>query len=1009
MPDTTFVKSVEKEKIFEDPLDKDEEYQLEADDEEYYLEAAEADGERNPTLYIGLGGTGIATINELKRIFKLNNNGVVPPGIAFLGIDSDQREVASSKIAKSNVEVFTYSVKNPNLFYKNSKDSGKYKWVTQSYIPDKGFLGAAQYRQVSRLFFFKHRNKIYQKISETINAILPATASQTTGTKQCDVYVINSLCGGAGSGMFLDIAANIKEYAANIGSFDLTLFGVLVSGDVYQRFLNLDSHKRLLANTYSCLKDLQYFQNTSSQEIQFDYSDASITAKPLLFDLVLFVQGANVTGNPTIQSAKQLRDFLANSIYLMSATPVSKDNRRSMWINPSSPYQFTLKNFEGAPRFLSSIGYLKIKYPNQEILGLMNSHYGEKLLSFFLESTIPNMGFLEAHFGITEKNMSKKIKEINTIDYIKKMAKLEIDRGLEYEDYVKSFFDSINNVNVDEVTKLLENIVENEDWESIGIKVDELEDVKNKEIIELVNDLKRQKDKFISDFVQKLESFPSKFSQEGIAQKDLITFLSILITELDNEETNAIKELNKINNLLDATSKDKFIEKEEVKAMINDKPFWRPKSKLLIEVEEFAVKFAEELRYKILREVFSTVIELYRELDSSINEHSERIKKIIVKLEKIKNRYLSYKGIYKKRLMRLIGGKSQFDNHLEFSIVNTDYIEKKITQMEGDQKYHEKIRHLFASDKTLFWNFYKIYSEDDIFEFLQNDISDFIEKYKKENLSEVFNEVGIKAKDYITNDVQKYKNLCQAQWNYADNYEFEIKGTPTIGLPEDLRDLIPDSPPSIDPLEIDVFKIDYAAPVQAIKQIKTWSNNYRLENNSSENPNSIHNITGATLWKEADTFPSKEDSLILFSLGLALGTIVKPTDEESTEIKRINKNEYGNYISRLGQKYYLMPYYDSPKHLKDKVISLGQGRANAYQVFRMNKQYSKIIMDWFENRTLALGLNKVVEYLERYMNDYLKDDINSSEISLNEQANAEWLALKKYIDEIKNNKSVYLP
>ena len=73
---------------------------------------------QNPTLIIGLGGTGIRAIDSLKKLMIDNSGGKkIRSGVGFLGFDCDQNEVMQCRNLQANVEVFATTLSNPKKFH----------------------------------------------------------------------------------------------------------------------------------------------------------------------------------------------------------------------------------------------------------------------------------------------------------------------------------------------------------------------------------------------------------------------------------------------------------------------------------------------------------------------------------------------------------------------------------------------------------------------------------------------------------------------------------------------------------------------------------------------------------------------------------------------------------------------------------------------------------------------------------------------------------------------------
>jgi len=1020
---TTFAQSMEEETfagVFNKSEILSEELVFNAQNED----RADADSDHNAVLYIGLGGTGLNSVDRLKKIMAENNDGIVPKGIGFLGFDCDKDEVKSCKFLQPNVEALALTVPNPKETYSLHKNEEFFNWMTQKKLPTDGEFGAAQYRQVSRMLFFKHQELFYKAISEKINRILPEVPAQATGIIHLDVYIISSLCGGAGSGMFIDAAANLRYFAKNFGNFELSLFGVFVTGDVYQRFPKIPTrqHSRLLANTYACIKDLQFFQDDNSEHIvdvdrPFNIiypNDVSLNINQKLFDLVLLIQGSNRTGLPTIQSAAQLRNFIANAVYLFSFTPVNINDRRSKWINPGSGFNLTKKHKEGSPKAFCSIGYSRLRYPEIELINYLNGYFGEKLLSNYLDITFVNTALLEKYLNISSEKFSENPEIISNNDYMKLIAAEELDNGLEFDDIYANFVSGLTalDFNEDEIESQISTIIDGEDWEDIRSKLNENENAKKQQLANIENILTNLKKEFFNGFDAYINRLPEKFVGMRIGVSHIKSFFNNLQIELDDEEIEANYKLLKIDSLAQNAASRLQDEKSIMNIIIDDKPFLRPKAKLKEEAGGYIDALQEFLKHQRQSLIIKNILDVYRDLDVIINDRTRKIDKIIPKLESVRSNYSAFKTEYRNILKRILGSKSATDNLMEFSILTPDNVEEFRKEFLEKNPINNQIKSLFADEFGKFWSFYNKKMKDaDIFEIIQNRIEELFGVYRK-SLSDVVEDLNIEENE-LKEKLAEINAKTSAQWSIDRNYFADIETTSTFGYPENLK-LEVDAPNSISDKQIDLLKVEYGVPAQMIIQMKIWGKYYQLENNDPDNPNTLHIFPQSSLWSEADSFPANEDSLLLFALGLAFNKSIEITDEERAAISSQYKKNVGNYISQIGNNFYLTPYYSKelakePSKMESDLYSLGLGRENAFKEFRSKKIYSQQIIEWIKGRIMPMDLESVINDLKNYINGTLLEDKRTAQTGLGIQIENEIKVLNEYVDIVQKQKSFFTP
>ena len=170
--------------------------------------------EMQPTLLIGLGGTGKIVLTRLKARF-IDAFGEVPPTVRFLLFDIDPKEettLVDSQDVKLTSEEFIDIGNVPAGDIKAAMRTGEFDELKQwfnlkvSLAEDNLRRGGQQNRQLGRLALFWHlrtRGGIGY-IESAISDLTRQTAAARHGQPDSDrplevnVFVISSLCGGTG-------------------------------------------------------------------------------------------------------------------------------------------------------------------------------------------------------------------------------------------------------------------------------------------------------------------------------------------------------------------------------------------------------------------------------------------------------------------------------------------------------------------------------------------------------------------------------------------------------------------------------------------------------------------------------------------------------------------------------------------------------------------------------------------------------------------------------------------
>jgi hypothetical protein len=291
--------------------------------------------EIHPTLIIGLGGTGHDVLLDLKR--RLTDQfDEVPPIIHFLAFDTAEPtkrfvEGANGQPVELelNKERFLLRVEDPNSII-GPHNPHIEEWWPHGTLVSQIISGATQIRARGRLALFANYIEVKNLITKSLTEVRKVDnidlmrssdffVSQTPNTQ---VYVVSSLAGGTGSGMFLDIAFITRHLL-----FSSSLVGVFVMPRV---FSHLPGTHFTGPNSYAALKEIEYFSKLrDTDRVQIDYGANKVKVKRPPFDLIYLIDSLNEQER-IIDDPSLLFSRVAQGIHVQIGSEVGVSNRNVM-------------------------------------------------------------------------------------------------------------------------------------------------------------------------------------------------------------------------------------------------------------------------------------------------------------------------------------------------------------------------------------------------------------------------------------------------------------------------------------------------------------------------------------------------------------------------------------------------------------------------------------------------------------------------------------------------------
>lgn len=313
-----------------------------------------------PTVFIGLGGTGMEVLLRLRRrILSQRWNGHQLASInefpiaSFLYFDTDRRATSQSGVDPAE-DPYHELIKLDGEAIRPNFNPGKYQSqiknfpLIEAWMPSAQLSaidasqGAGQVRSLSRLLFFdqigEFNTRVRSGISRVLSNVNNADQLKKLGlapSTEARAVVVAGLAGGTGSGAFIDAGLFLKSIGGQEFK-EVDAYLMLPSG--------FGKHQaRTLANGFAALAELEHSMMKRKPEYVREWGTASsqyrVSSNPdrqRPYDDIYLFDTTNQAGNHTDQVGI-VYDMMADSLLEDFATSGFGDKKRSSRVNRRGP------------------------------------------------------------------------------------------------------------------------------------------------------------------------------------------------------------------------------------------------------------------------------------------------------------------------------------------------------------------------------------------------------------------------------------------------------------------------------------------------------------------------------------------------------------------------------------------------------------------------------------------------------------------------------------------------
>jgi hypothetical protein len=395
----------------------------------------------SPTLIIGLGGTGQEVVRKVKR--RLHEAYGDIPIIRYLAVDTDFKVTKNpeGKEPLDDEERVYIGGFDPSKVIRDLDGYPSIKaWWPPSLSPEvipPGKMTAGTFNQMrcaGRLALFVKYSEFINKLRDAINVISQIESHQKTEklgkdlgrnyivtTEQTNIFIIFSVCGGTGGGIFLDVAYLCRDLIAPQPKIQ----AMVILPPVLETFPTIreygDIRKKIMFNSYAALKELDHFNTVAGWVCKYPLG-AQVEVDHPPFNFIYLIDLSNQE-RKSLNSVDDICEMIANAIFLRTGLPTESEIES---IDAITSIRYA--EIRGKSRAYSSLATTSLIFPKQRVLDYCSARMAEALIrDGFLQGSVESE--VRIRRGEVEQAVSAFLGEAELRDK-DVVAKLRENRGI---------------------------------------------------------------------------------------------------------------------------------------------------------------------------------------------------------------------------------------------------------------------------------------------------------------------------------------------------------------------------------------------------------------------------------------------------------------------------------------------------------------------------------------------------------------------------------------------------
>jgi hypothetical protein len=360
-----------------------------------------------PSIIIGLGGTGVKTILYLKKnLLEQAPEAVEKNLVRFLAIDIDELKGEAPSAGLFGNPIRLDPERNEFLHIVDRTEGNEARNIREisSWFPEEAYKylplteGARQAKPVGRLGFFLAHDEIARWLNRLTDRLVTTEIQREfpgIRANELNVYIVSSICGGTGAGLFLDIAYELRYLQQQAQLPDKSrIKGLFALGDVYDSV-----SKRVLANTYASLREINWIQKEHAEYHPVYPGTIRNVIRKQAFDAIYLFSDKNKS-DIEFSSPDDFARLCADFIFLDSGWDAQDGG------DPLSAMMQSIRNnaevytmnsdADGTPRCYSSLGLCKIRFPAERVAELCAARLSHTIIDHHIIGRLDQSEIIEA-------------------------------------------------------------------------------------------------------------------------------------------------------------------------------------------------------------------------------------------------------------------------------------------------------------------------------------------------------------------------------------------------------------------------------------------------------------------------------------------------------------------------------------------------------------------------------------------------------------------------------------